>query len=142
MIDIPVEYPVLDVRPSVLSLVLSLVPVGLDLRDQAIGVGVGGLLSLDTLLLEEGGEASRVPLAVRRSNLRLPVVLDQSLKILAVGWCWVWDVVVGKPSLKLGFMPVVVDYLVTVRYCLFSVHVKDNDVARQHSERGVLVVLA
>ena len=93
------------------SLVFCLVPVVLDLDNQAVLVGSSGILSLNTLLLQVGAELIGIPVIVRRRNLGLPVVLDEVLKILSICGSRVWDIVVRQPSLKLGLVPFVVDYL-------------------------------
>lgn len=46
-----VEDPVLDTRPGIFGLVLTLIPVILDLSDQTILVGLCSILGLHTLLL-------------------------------------------------------------------------------------------
>lgn len=40
----------------------------------------------------------------------MPVVLDGALELRSVIWGRIRNVVVGEPSLKLGFMPFVVDW--------------------------------
>lgn len=103
----PVKDPILNTGPRVLGLVFRLVPIVLDLSNQAILVGGGGILGLNTLQLQVGGELARVPVAVWLGDFGLPVVLDKILEVLAVCWCRVWDVVVRQPSLKFGFVPFV-----------------------------------
>jgi len=36
---------------------------------------------------------------VRRGDLGLPIVLDEILKVFAVGGCRIWDAVIRQPSL-------------------------------------------
>jgi hypothetical protein len=52
-----------------------------------------------------------IPVLVRVHDLIVPVRLDEVLEVLAVGRLRVGNVVVGEPSLKLGLMPLVVDWL-------------------------------
>jgi len=52
---------------------------------------------------------ARVPVVVRLGDLGLPVVLDKILEVLAVCWCRVWNIVIRQPSLKLSFVPFVID---------------------------------
>lgn len=49
-----VEHPVLGAEPSVLGLVLGLVPQTLDLREERILGSSGTVLGLDALLLQVG----------------------------------------------------------------------------------------
>lgn len=106
---LPVKDPVTDARPRILSLVLSLVPILLDLSDKTLGVIRGYILGLYSLLLEVGAELSGVPITVWLRDLGLPVILDRSLELGPIVWGRVWDVVVGQPSLKLGLVPFIVD---------------------------------
>lgn len=85
-------------------------PVALDLREQAVLVLLGALLHLLALRSDVVGEALSVPAVVRLRHVAIPVVLNKVLQVLAVGGCWVWDVVVGQPSLELGLVPLVVGY--------------------------------
>ena len=79
------------------------------MRNQAV-FGCGrGILSLNTLFGEEVSKLGGVPVVVWCSDLGLPVVLDEDLEVFAVGRCRVGNVVIRQPSLKLGFMPFVVD---------------------------------
>lgn len=59
-----VQNPVLDIGPGGLSLVLRLVPVALHLADERIAAGLGGILGLDTLLLEIAIKLGSVPAVV------------------------------------------------------------------------------
>jgi len=64
-----VEDPILDIAPSALSLVFSRVPNVLDLLHEGVLVGLGGLLGLDTLLLEVVVELVGVPALVGRDDV-------------------------------------------------------------------------
>lgn len=91
---IPVKDPILNARPRVLGLVLSLVPILLNLSDKALGVICGSVLGLDTLLLQVCAELSGVPVTIWLGNLGLPVVLDSGLKLGTIIRSWVWDIVI------------------------------------------------
>jgi hypothetical protein len=43
-------------------------------------------------------------------DLSIPVVLNEILELFTVGGFWVGDVVVGEPAVKLGLMPLIVDW--------------------------------
>jgi len=103
-----VQNPVLDAGPGLLSLVLRLVPVGLDLADEVIAAGLGRILGLDALLLQVGVELVGIPVIVGRHNIRVPVLLHQCLELLSVRRGWVGNIVVRKPALKLRLVPLVV----------------------------------
>jgi hypothetical protein len=105
----PIKDPIFNTSPRVLSFVFRLIPIILDLSNQAVLVGGGGILGLNTLQLQVGGELARVPVAVWLGDPGLPVVLDKILEVLAVCWCRVRDVVVRQPSLKFGFVPFVIN---------------------------------
>lgn len=107
-----VQDPVLDVEVGILSLVTSLVPFALNLRDQRVLVGLGGGLGLDALSLQILLQGVCVPRVVGRDDVVVPVVLDQLLEVLAVGGSGVGDIVVGKPALELGLVPLVVGCVV------------------------------
>ena len=89
-----IKNPVFHVRPSVLSLVFSLIPVVLDLSNQTILTGSSGVFGLDTLLLQVRLKLGRVPVIIWRSDLGLPVILDEVLEIVAISGCRVRDIVV------------------------------------------------
>lgn len=55
---------------------------------------------------------------------RLPVVLDEVLKIFTVCGSRVGNVVIREPSLKLGLMPLVVSYEGSVRVFSRIVHLR------------------
>lgn len=103
-----VEDPVLDGDPGGLRLILGLVPGTLHLGNESILVLLGRLLGLDALLLQVGAELVSIPRVVRRDDVGVPVLLDELLEILAVGRSGVGNVMVRKPALKLGLMPLVV----------------------------------
>lgn len=103
-----VHNPVLHASPCRLGLLLSLVPVGLDLRDEGLRACLGGLLGLDTLLPKIVAESLGVPLGVRTDNVGIPVLLDKLLEVLPIGRSWVRDIVVREPTLEFGLMPLVV----------------------------------
>lgn len=89
--------------------VLGLVPVALDLSNQIIP----GLFDLCTnslaLALEESGELGGVPVAVGLNHEVTPVLFNQALKVFAVSWCRIGNIVVRQPPLELGLVPLVVD---------------------------------
>lgn len=103
-----IQDPVLDAKVGILSLIASLIPGALDLGDERVLVGLGGVLGLDTLGLEVLLQAVGVPRVVGRDDVVIPVVLDELLEILAVGGSGVGDVVVGEPALELRLVPLVV----------------------------------
>ena len=103
-----VQNPILHVEPRAVSLVLRLIPDTLDLVDERVLGGTGRVLGLDTLLLQVVGKLDRVPLLVGSDHLVIPVGLDELLELLAVRGCRIGNVVVGKPSLELGLVPLVV----------------------------------
>ena len=51
-----------------------------------------------------------IPVIVGGSNFGLPVIFDEVLEVLAISGSGIWDVVIGKPSLELGFVPFIVYY--------------------------------
>lgn len=106
-----VEDPVLGAGPSGLCLVLSLIPRVLDLGQKGILAGLGTLLGLNALLLQISAQLIRVPVLVGRDGVALPVLLDQTLEILAIGGRRVGDIVIREPALELRLVPLVV-------YCL------------------------
>ncbi len=83
-------------------------PLTFDLADEAIFVLFGALLDLVTFRLEVGLKLRWFPVRVRRSNFRLPVVLYQIFEVLAICWSRVRDVVIGKPTLKLSLVPLII----------------------------------
>lgn len=103
-----VQDPILDTGVGILGLVLGLVPGLLDLGNQRVLVCLCGILNFDALLLKVFAQLLVVPLLVRADCMVFPVVLDELLEILAVGGSWVRDVVVGKPTLELGLVPLVI----------------------------------
>lgn len=66
-----------------------------------------GLLALG---LQEGAELSGIPAAVGSHDVVVPVLLNEALKILAVGRGRVRDGVIREPALKLRLVPFVVDF--------------------------------
>lgn len=109
-----VQNPVPDTGVGILGLVLGLVPNILDLGNQGVLVCLGGILNLDTLLLEVAIQLVCVPLLVRADGVVLPILLDQLLEILAVGGSGISNVVVGEPALELSLVPLVVSWLIHV----------------------------
>lgn len=89
-----VQDPVLGALPSVLGLVLSLVPEALDLIDERILGSGGAVLGLDALLLKVVVQLLRVPAAIRGNSIAVPVALDQFLEVLTIRRCGVGDAVV------------------------------------------------
>ena len=75
----PIEDPILDTQVSLLRLVLSLVPVHLDLMNQAIASFFGSLLHILTLLFQVGLKGFGIPFVVRARDLVVPVLLDDIL---------------------------------------------------------------
>lgn len=115
-----VQDPVLDTGVGVLSLILGLVPGVLDLGNQRVLVCLGGILDFNTLLLEISAQLLIIPLLVWADSMVFPVLLDELLEILPVGGRWVGDIVVGKPTLELGLMPLVVGLLERILAIVFS----------------------
>jgi hypothetical protein len=115
-----VEDPASGVAVGLVGLVGSLVPCVLDLGKKAVLVLLGALLDL----LASGGQVARElaggPAVVGLGDIVVPVLLDEVGKILAVGRGGVWDIVVGKPALKLSLVPLVVSCAASpsVRTCL------------------------
>lgn len=103
-----VQNPVLHTEPGVVGLVLRLIPGTLDLVDERVLGGTGRVLGLDTLLLQVLSELGSIPLLVGSDHLVIPVGLNELLKLLAVRGCRIGDVVIGKPSLELSLVPLVV----------------------------------
>lgn len=103
-----IEDPILDARPRRLALVLSLVPNVLHLLDQRVLAGGGRILGLNALELQVLLKLGGVPAAVGGDDIGIPVLLDELLQLLAVGGRGIRHVVVRKPSLQLGLMPLVV----------------------------------
>jgi hypothetical protein len=52
-----------------------------------------------------------IPIIVGRGDLRLPVLLDKTFKILAVSGSRIGNVMVRQPSLKLVLVPFVVNLI-------------------------------
>ncbi len=103
-----IQDPVLNVGPCGLTLVLSFIPAGLDLRKKGVSVRLGGILGLDALGLQIGLQLVGIPCFVRSDRILIPVLLDQILEILSIGGCGVRDIMIREPSLELGLMPLVV----------------------------------
>ena len=106
-----VEDPVLGAQPSVLGLVLRLIPESLDLVDERVFGGSGAVLGLDTLLLEIVVQLLRVPAAVGGDSIGVPVAMDELLEVLPVSRCGVGDAVVREPALQLGLVPFIVGFI-------------------------------
>jgi hypothetical protein len=90
-----VQDPISCVRPSILSFVFSLVPQRLDLGDKRILVSFSSTLGLSALGLEVSGKLLLVPVLVWCNGVVIPVLLDQVLKIFAIGWGGIRYIVVG-----------------------------------------------
>lgn len=86
-------------------------PVALDLADQAVLVLLSTLLGLLALSGQVRLELVGIPAVVWGSDLVLPVLLDQVLKVLTVGSGRVGNVVVGEPPFELGLVPFVVCWM-------------------------------
>ena len=67
-------------------------------------------------------ELSCIPAVVWSDNLVIPIALNEALKVLAVSWSGVRNVVVRQPSLQLRLVPFVV--------CLPQLVEDVNDYAR------------
>jgi len=83
-------------------------PETLHLAEKTVLVLLRPLLHLIAGRLDVVLELVRVPGVVGLDDIILPVLLDQVLKVFAVGGSWVWDVVVREPALKLSLVPFVV----------------------------------
>ena len=94
-----VKDPVLCVCVRVVCLVLSLLPIALNLAEQTVLVLLSTLLDLLALRSQVVGQLVGIPLVVRLDDMVLPVLLDEVLQVLSVGWGRVRDVVVGQPAL-------------------------------------------
>ncbi len=105
-----VQDPVSNIGPGLLGLILSLIPNGMDLRNQRILVLLGRLGGISPLQLEIGQELVRIPFAIWRHDVGIPVLLDQLLEVSAIGGGRVGNVVIGEPALQLRFVPLVVCY--------------------------------
>jgi len=103
-----VEDVVPDIAVDRVRVVSSVFPSALHLFDKSILVAFSALLDLRTLVDEVLLETVEVPVSIGGLHSRLPVVLHKVLKILAISRSRVWDVMVGKPALKLGLVPFVV----------------------------------
>ena len=103
-----VEDPAFHVAHALVCLVRGLVPVALDLAEQAVLVLLSTLLCLLALGAQVVLELIRVPVIVWLGDIVLPVLLDQVLQIFTVGCGRERNVVVRQPSLKLGLVPFVV----------------------------------
>jgi hypothetical protein len=115
-----VEDPAGGVAVGLVGLVGSLVPCVLDLGEKAVLVLLGALLDLLASGGQVAGELAGSPAVVGLGDIVVPVLLDEVGKILAVGRSGVWDIVVGKPALKLSLVPLVVSCAASpsVRTCL------------------------
>lgn len=107
-----VKNPVINTGPGAVGILLGLVPVALNLGNQAVLGTFGLLLGLLALGLEEGAQLGGIPAVVGLDNIVVPVLLNDALQVLAVSWSRVRDVVVSEPALQLRLMPLVVDYSV------------------------------
>lgn len=89
-----IENPILDIIPGLVGILFGLVPVVLDLLDQAVLGRFDISLGLLTLGLQVLAKLDGVPAVVRSHNVVVPVLSHQSLEILAIGGGGVGDVVV------------------------------------------------
>jgi hypothetical protein len=71
-----VKDPRLDVRPSTLGNIFSLVPVFLDGRDEAVLVLFGAFLDFNTFVAQVFLKLWGVPALVRRGDILLPVLFN------------------------------------------------------------------
>jgi hypothetical protein len=115
-----IENPAGGVAIGLVSLVGSLVPCALNLGKEAVLVLLGTLLDLLAGGGQVAGELARGPAAVGLGDIVVPVLLNEVGKILAVGRVGEGDAVVGEPTLKLSFVPLVVSCAasLSVRICL------------------------
>lgn len=127
-----VEDPVADAGPGLLGIILGLVPVGLDLLDEAVLGGLSLAGGLGASGLQEGAQVGAVPALVGGDDIVVPVLLDQRLEVLAVRGRRVRDVVVREPALELGLMPLVVD-------CETGILSASNDGDEDENDEGCII---
>lgn len=105
-----VKDPVPNAGPGLLSILLSLIPVSLDLLNKTVLGGFSLADGLGSTGLQEGAQVGAVPALVGGDDIVVPVLLDEILEVLAISRGWVGDVVVREPALKLGLMPFIIDW--------------------------------
>jgi len=115
-----VEDPAGSVAVSLVGLFGSLVPGILDLGEKALGVLLGALLDFLAGRGQVVGELGGIPAAVGLGDVVVPVLGDKVGQVLTVGGGGEGDIVVGKPALKLGLVPLVVSCTASwsIRMCL------------------------
>ena len=89
-------------------MIASLVPGALNLAEETICVLLRAFLDFFALRSEVVLKLVGIPLVVRLRDVVLPVVLNKVLEVFAVSRCWIRNVMIREPSLKLGFVPLVV----------------------------------
>ena len=115
-----VKDPACGVAVGLVGLVGSLVPGVLDLDDEAVLVLLGTLLDLLASGGQVVGKLAGAPAAVGLGDVVVPVLGDKVGQVLTVGGSGEGDIVVGKPALKLGLVPLVVSCTASwsIRMCL------------------------
>ncbi len=112
-----IQDPVLHVDPRMLGLILRLIPRVSDAGDEGIPGVFCRSLGLDTLLLQVAEQVLGTPGLVGLDGVGAPLLLNERLEVLAVGWGGAGDSVVGEPALQLRLVPLVVCYVMSV--CMY-----------------------
>lgn len=103
-----VKNPVLCLSRCFGGVFLSCVPAGLGLGHQVIKSVRCVIFDVLATRFEKCAKLLSIPLLVGLSDVVIPVLLNKGLEVFAVSSSGMRNVVVGKPALKLGFMPLVV----------------------------------
>ena len=111
MMYLRIKNPVSDIGIRIGHRIRSVCPRGLDLSKKRILARSGTVLCFYAFSFKVALQLWSLPCIIWRHDLVVPILLDEVLKIFAVGWSRERDVVILQPTFQFRFMPTIIDLI-------------------------------